>query len=167
MIGVGLVLGVGLLRKWRSFEFPTKPLSQEEKDVVRTLVALILPRDDLSPGAIDLGVDAEVLDALHENRHFRQVVRRGVRWLDDQAASSGGSRFLSLVEGDQIALLERAEVADFGTAENDLFRRMCDLTFTHYYSKPKAWAGLCYRGPPQPSGYLDYQSPPEECGTGG
>jgi hypothetical protein len=129
------------------------------------VTGLIVPSDRLGPGAIDLKVDAQILSKVNRNRHLRRVLESGVNWLDIEALRSTGRRFLSLDEREQIALMEVAEAADPQTPENRFFLRMRNLTMELYYAEPSAWNALCYEGPPQPLGFIDYENPPEECGS--
>lgn len=162
-----LPLGAGVLYKLRSYRLPVRSLLPEENQDIRALVDLIMPRDELSPGAVDLDVDVEILAEADKDRHLRRSLIKGVKWLNTQADSLGENRFLVLSKEEQILLIEKAETADFGTVGNQFFRRLCNLTFEHYYTKQEAWSGLCYPAPPQPLGFIDYQSPPKGCGSRG
>ena len=162
---VVLPAGGVLLYRLRSFELPVRPLSPEERQAVRTVTDLIVPADEISPGAIDLKIDAEILGRANENRYFRRVLKRGVSWLNSEAVRSTGREFLFLGQREQVDLLKNAEAADSESPENRFFRRMRDLTLKLYYTRPLAWQVLCYQGPPQPLGFIDYEKPPRECSS--
>ena len=121
---------------------------------------ILIPADE-APSASQLGVDRALLEKAESDAEYREVLVRGVAWLDRQARGRGGSDFLSLDEADSLAITSRAASAGTDTLEGIFFTiTRADATL-EYYARPEGWSGLPgYHGPPQPLGYMDHHRPP-------
>lgn len=124
----------------------------------------LMPRDAVSPSASDLGVDVRLAIEAGGEKEFSRLIARGVRWLDQRAAVSYGSKFSVLSEEHRTALVEEAAGAPRGTAERQFFERTRNRVFALYYAQHGAWPSLQYAGPPQPLGFPDYTQPPSKPG---
>lgn len=124
------------------------------------LVDLLVPADDLSPGAVELGVVETLFAKVARIRELAEVIASGCLLLDVDAKGRTGRPWLELDTDAQQASLQR--LAEGTTAEfpNRFFRRLREATLDAYYSNPAAWPQLSFRGPPQPAGYPDYTEPP-------
>lgn len=155
IIGAGAVAGGVVVRRLRTGR-RVAPLSAAERSALTGVVDLIAPTDEHGPGAVALGVDAQVLEEAANRAGVRRVLRRGLRWLDGT-----GTDFLSLPDAARIALLERCDELPARTPQGLFFQAVRRLTFEHYYARPETWEMLGYHGPPQPLGYPDQHLPPE------
>jgi Gluconate 2-dehydrogenase subunit 3 len=133
-------------------------------DDSRTLAAYLdtmIPADELGPGALELGVLEAIEAAAAQDAGYRRLLALGCAWLDQQAAFFGAKEFGVL--GDN----ERGRLVLFASeqAPGSLARRFFEITqnraFRVFWARPEAWAGIGYRGPPQPEGFLDYALAPE------
>ncbi len=135
-----------------------RELSRSERQAMRMFLDALIPADE-SPGALDFGVDLHILRKADRNPHYRRQIHRGIRALDDAALSREGRRF------SEVDPAERDDVIQQISESTDqrvrlFFNRTRQLAFAHYYSDPRSWPQLCYPGPPQPSGFMDYAQPP-------
>ncbi len=162
---------------------PSRVLTTHEYATLVALAERIVPRDELGPGATDLGVADRIEYWLMQDAHQLTQYRRGLRWLDEAAAVmfGPGRTFVSLSVAEQIALLEEIErvgrqlrrpavnvldrawrywdrlmtqLVGLGTGVF-FFDRVRDDVLAAVYTHPRMWARLGYDGPPQPLGYWD------------
>jgi hypothetical protein len=126
----------------------------------RVWLDILIPADE-TPSASQLGVDEALLEKGQADTEYREVLVRGVAWLDRQARERGSSDFLSLAEADRFTIASRAASAGTDTLEGIFFAITRADAFIDYYARPEGWRGLSgYHGPPQPLGYMDfYRSP--------
>lgn len=120
----------------------------------------LIPKDS-TPGATELGVDKFIFRIMESNDEFGRLVAFGCQWLDRQAQQIKASEFaLTDVENrNQIVL--KAEQSTPDSLPNLFFQQTRFLAFQHYYAQTESWVGLNYDGPPQPSGFRDFASPPK------
>ena len=142
---------------------PSLKLVQSEQETLIAFVDLLVPSDDQSPGALDLGVHQQILDRIGADRFFRNIVKNGLLWLDQQARRFDRETFLLLSEAERLALVADAQTVSDASGASLFFQRMRSEVFHFYYADPGAWQPLCYSGPPQPLGYMDYSKSPEQC----
>ena len=77
-----------------------------EWDTVVHLVDMILPADDVSPSAADVGVP-EFIDLMcSESSRLQRVFSSGLLWLDAHARKEHGGRFIDGSSAEQVALLD-------------------------------------------------------------
>jgi len=143
--GAAVLGGAGLF--WRLL-LPS-PLDAKELTLLRRAVDHLVPRGH-APGALDLGIDRGVAEALNATRQFRRLARLGLAWLDDAAGerSDWEHAFLSCL----------AQPTD--VPPRIFFQWLRNEPFGRYYADPRSWAGLSITHPPQPMGYPDYRSAP-------
>lgn len=124
--------------------------TQKEWETVRLLADLIIPRDDVSGSATDAGVP-EFIDFVMKEYPDRQTpIRGGLAWLDREATSRFGRRFVECDSSQQTALLDdiawpakaRPEMAA-GVA---FFTRFRDLVANGFYSSKEGVKDLGYQG---------------------
>jgi len=156
-------VSTGLLYKSRWNWLPVWPLSEKDRAFVSRVVDLLVPADDVSPGALELGVHETILTRAKDNKTLRNTIKNGRKWFDEQSESLNADNFLGLDEAKQITLIEKAEASTIQSTGNKFFSRMRVEVFKEYYSSPESWISLCYQGPPQPNGFLDYAEPPRGC----
>lgn len=137
------------------FELPwVKPLEASELATLAVLVDLILPADDESPAASEIGVPDflnEWVGAPYEtNRADLEIIRGGVGWINSHAWGLHGKRFGEITPIQQIAILD--SICDWSKAAPELgfgarfFQKLRMLALSGYYSHPKTWKSLGYVG---------------------
>lgn len=104
--------------------YEPKALSEGEFKILTILVDMIIPVTD-TPGAVAVGVDRMIDEALVENDNVRVEFLSGLSQLEQ-------SGFAELGEEDRTGLLE--EYSHAIDARGDFFRVLKGLTVNHYYS---------------------------------
>jgi len=123
-------------------------------------VDALLPADEYSPGAGELGIPASLADKTIRNPGYLKLVKSGCRWLDQQARDRGARDFAALDESKREIVVRSAEQSAPRSLPRMFFERTRDDTFLFYYARPESWVMLGYKGPPQPLGFMDYTRPP-------
>ena len=160
---------------------PGRVLTEHEYATLRALANVLVPSDDLGPGAEDVGAaDTIELWLMRDEGHLERY-RAGLRWLDEASAQvyGPGMYFIDLTPVQQVVLLEEAEAianelkrpatslldrawrywdrlvtTRFGLGAGVAFVHVArDDVLEAVYTQPKMWAVLGYDGPPQPLGY--------------
>ena len=119
----------------------------------------LIPADEVSPSASEVGVDAAILADAQKNRQLARLVELGVRWLDGEARRDGAQAFHEMAEDRQLLVMRTAERQRPGSVPRVFFENMRHQAVGHYYADPRSWPALGYAGPPQPKGFMDYQQP--------
>lgn len=127
---------------WESF------LTDAEMKTVTALCDVILPADEKTPAASEIGVPefiAEWCSAPYEdNEADGKLVRDGIKWLNRDGD------FANLDEAGKIALCDRIADANSAAAEDkdaaQFFDRFRQLTMSGYYTTPQGRADLGYIG---------------------
>ncbi len=160
---------------------PGRVLTEHEFATLDALADLIVPADDLGPGAKDLDAARRIEDRLMRHSEDLKRYRQGLRWLDQAAAQvyGPGKSFIDLPREQQLALLKRIEatarklrqgdrgvmgvawrywdrlmVTLFGLGAGVFFLNLVrEDVLEAVYSHPRTWIALGYDGPPQPLGY--------------
>ena len=78
----------------------------KEWETVRLLSDLIIPRDEVSGSATDAGVPEFIDFVMNEYRERQTPIRGGLAWLDREATSRFGRRFVECDPSQQTALLD-------------------------------------------------------------
>ena len=136
-------------------KFPwEKLLSVEELATTTALADLILPKDETSPAASEVGVPDFINEWISadypEHHEDREVIRGGLGWLNTESFKRFGKRFeeLGVEQQSQIAddicdpVKARAEFK-IGTAFFQRFRQLC---IGGYYTHSATWKSLGYVG---------------------
>jgi hypothetical protein len=150
----GLSLG-GAAVLWRNLASFWRPAANEH--IVRTLAAvadLMFPGDEL-PGAAELGLHNRIV-AMPD---LRDLMTKGVAWLDNRAALEGAADFLALDEAGRMAAVDAAFASRDGETQQFVLALRYHLG-TAYYTEPAIKAAFSYTGPPQPDGFADFQDRP-------
>ena len=133
-----------------------KVLTEDERDGLAVLCDVIVPADDVSPAASEVGahdyIDEWVSAPYDFGREDLVLVRGGLIWLDQESARrfGEGRRFRDLGEADQHAIcddicwLERAAPEHRQAAR--FFAKVRDLTATAFYTTPEGMDDLGYVG---------------------
>jgi len=129
-------------------------------------LGLLLPADELSPSASQVGVDASLLEEGRSDREFGRLIELGTGWLDGQAKSQGVEAFHQLAEERQLLIVSIAEHQRARSLPRVFFENMRHRAVGHYYANPRTWPGVGYSGPPQPRGFADHDQPMRPGGDG-
>lgn len=124
--------------------------SDAEFEAIGRLAELIIPETD-TPGALGAGVPAYIDAVVGGNTELQQIIRPGLRLMDDASQAEHGKPFLQLNDEQQIALLSPwAAAADKRLPDHDggaFFRAVKNLTADGYYtSRPGLIEELAYKG---------------------
>jgi gluconate 2-dehydrogenase gamma chain len=107
-------------------EAQTTYLTQAELDWLKSLVDVIIPRTE-TPGAADAGVPVFIDRKLAADPKLAELIRSGMKALDDDARARFGGAFPAIRPEDQIALLTSRQ-------EDPFFVAIKGLTVDGYYT---------------------------------
>jgi hypothetical protein len=138
----------------RACKSPSEPPAA---DTLGAWLDTLIPAD-ATPAATQLGVDKQLLAKAQQEYH--DLLEFGQHWLNAQARKRGAANFPALDEAGREAVTALAAAQGDDKAEHRFFLKTRQDAFGFYYSQPESWAGLAYRGPPQPLGFMDYEQPP-------
>lgn len=125
------------------------PPGDEERATLAAFVDTLLPRDELSGSASDLGVDRQLWAFSKTEPDFRKLIEYGCRWLN----MTGSSQFSALASEQQIAIVDWMSRADWNEIPRRFYELVRQVAIELYYSNPAAWRGLPISRSPQPLGY--------------
>lgn len=127
---------------------------------LQTWLDTLLPADEFSPAASELGINARVADKALGNPDYQKLLGAGCRWLNRQARQRARRAFEDLGAADREHIVQLAEQAAEKTLPRLFFEHTREDAFMFYYGQPETWAMLDYPGPPQPRGFMDYTRTP-------
>lgn len=136
-------------------KFPwEKLMSAEELATTQALADLILPKDDTSPAASEVGVHDfinEWISADYPEHHEDcEIIRGGLGWLNTESFKRFGKRFeaLSIEQQSQIAddICDPAKARPEFTIGAAFFKKFRQLCLGGYYTHSATWKSLGYVG---------------------
>jgi hypothetical protein len=143
-----------LTKTYRSGDLWPLTLSPGQRTATATLCALIIPADDRSPSAADVGVhlfiDEWVSAPYARHVEDRELILSGLAWLDETSHRRYGTPFASASDAqrhaicDDICSEERAAPEHAAAAK--FFARFRDLTADGFYTTPEGTRDLGYVG---------------------
>lgn len=157
-------------------------LTEDELDSLAALVDVIIPADDRSPAASEVGahdyIDEWVSAPYSGMERDRVTVRGGLIWLDREAASRFGEglRFRDLSDDQKTAICDDIAYAPDAAPELEsaarFFAKVRDLTATAFYTTDEGMADIGYVGntplaewgPPPPEALRHLGLDPEAVG---
>jgi gluconate 2-dehydrogenase subunit 3-like protein len=136
-------------------KFPwEKLLSAEELATTQALADLILPKDETSPAASEVGVPDFINEWVSadypEHQEDRETVRGGLGWLNTEAFKRFSRRFEELGVDQQSQIAD--DICDAAKAKPEhrigavFFKRFRQLCVGGYYSHSHTWKSLGYVG---------------------
>ena len=136
-------------------KFPwEKLLSAEELATTKALADLILPKDETSPAASEIGVPDFINEWISadypEQQEDRETIRGGLGWLSTESFKRFAKRFEELDVAQQSQIAD--DICDSAKAkpENHIgavfFKRFRQLCVGGYYSHSQTWKSLGYIG---------------------
>ena len=141
----------------QDFEYErTKKLYEEtffdehEMATITILADIIIPKDDKSPSASEVGVPDFIEFIVKDLPSYKLPMRGGLKWLDMYAHKKYSNVFVKLNDEQKIAIVE--EIAYPSKAKPEVsqgvsfFNTMRDLTSSGFYTTKEGIADLGYAG---------------------
>jgi hypothetical protein len=165
--GAGYGTDPDVMRRYRSGTLWPLLMSATERRCARALCDTVIPADERSPGAAELQVEVFVDEWISApypaHTKDRELVRKGLAWIDGEARRRFQAAFAALAPSERQAICdpichapsaapEHAEAAAF-------FARFRDLTAGGFYTTPAGAEDLRFVGN-RPSAHFD--GPPPE-----
>jgi len=129
-------------------------LTEPQHRLVAVLCDMIIPEDEHSPSASAVGVPAfidEWISAPYDaNTHDRELILRGLTWIDAEAQRRFGCDFVAATETQRTALCDaisyREHAAPALRDGAQFFARFRDLTAGGFYTTPEGMKDVGYIG---------------------
>jgi hypothetical protein len=125
------------------------PANEHERATLAAFLNTLLPADELSGSASNLGVDRQIWTFSNTSPDFRKLLDYGCRWLN----MTGGIPFSDLPSEQQIAVVDWMSRADWNEIPRRFYELVRQVAVELYYANPAALSGLPVKRSPQPSGY--------------
>lgn len=125
------------------------PPDPQERATLAAFLDTLLPRDELSGSATDLGTDRQLWAFSKTAPDFRKLVNYGCRWLN----MTGGAQFSDLATEQQIAIVDWMSRADWNEIPRRFYELVRQVAIELYFSNPASVNGLPINRSPQPQGY--------------
>lgn len=158
--GGGAAAALGTVA-WRGGPWRDAPATQAEVEraTLSRIVDRIVPRDE-SPGAVDLGIDVQLIAEMDAGAETAMVYGRMLDAIDRSSRESHRAPFIDLGEAQKDAVLLALSRSPVDAPGLPGWVRLRQQTMALYYARPESWPALGLAGPPQPAGYVDYTEPP-------
>jgi len=136
-------------------KFPwEKLLSAEELATTQALADLILPKDETSPAASEVGVPDFINEWVSadfpQHHEDREIIRGGLGWLNTESFKRFTNRFdeLAVEQQSQIAndICDPAQAQPEHQVPATFFHRFRQLCLGGYYTHSQTWKSLGYVG---------------------
>lgn len=122
----------------------------DEMKTIEVLCDLILPADDVSVSASQVGVPAFIEFMAKDQPTYQTPLRGGIKWLDNFSVKKFGKAFVQLEKSQQIEIIELIAYPEEATPEVSqgvaFFTRMRDLTISGFYTTAVGFQDLGYKG---------------------
>ncbi len=124
--------------------------TDHEMATITVLADIIIPKDDKSPSASEVGVPAFIEFIVKDLPDHKLPMRGGLKWLDVYSLNKFNNAFVQCSPDEQIAIVE--EIAYPSKAKPEVaqgvsfFNRMRDLTASGFYTTKEGIADLGYAG---------------------
>ena len=135
-------------------------LDSAQSQCLQAWLDTLLPADEFSPAASELGVSSRIVSKTLGNPDYLRLIRAGCRWLDKQALARGVQTFVRLGAPEREHVVRLAEQATMKSLPRMFFEHTRTDAFLFYYTQPETWGMLNYPGPPQPRGFMDRTTRP-------
>jgi hypothetical protein len=121
-----------------------------EWNTVRTLVDIVIPKDERSGSATDAGVPEFIDFVMTDRPEGQDAVRGGLAWLDTECRRRSGKTFLASTAAERTAVLDDIAWPDRAKPEFShgiaFFNRFRDLTASGFWSSKIGVEDLQYLG---------------------
>jgi Gluconate 2-dehydrogenase subunit 3 len=143
-----------LTKTYRPGELWPLTFSPAQRTTAAALCALIIPADERSPSAADVGVhlfiDEWVSAPYPRHAQDRELILTGLAWLDETSGRRFGTPFASASAAQQTAICDdicfEAKAAPEHAGAAKFFARVRDLTADGFYTTPEGTKDLGYVG---------------------
>jgi hypothetical protein len=143
-----------LVREYKFGDYWPLTMSDDQRRLAATLCALIIPADEKSKSAADLGVhdfiDEWISAPYPDQQRDRTVILDGFVWIDAEAGKRFGKRFSDLGDAQQQAIADdvcfEEKAAPEFKAGAAFFKRYRELTAGGFYTTPEGMADIGYVG---------------------
>jgi len=135
-------------------------LDSAQSHCLQAWLDTLLPADEFSPAASELGVDIRIVGKALGNPDYLRLIRAGCRWLDQQAMARGAQPFARLDAPGRENVVRLAEQATMKSIPRMFFEYTRADAFLFFYTQQETWGMLDYPGPPQPRGFMDRTTRP-------
>jgi len=143
-----------MMRAYKPGDFWPLTFTDAQRAAAAALCAIIIPADDFSPSAADLGVhdfiDEWISAPYPDQQRDRPVIVDGLAWIDAESQRRFEKTFAELDDGtksaicDDVCSVERAALELKDAAR--FFARFRDLTAGGFYSTPEGMRDIGYTG---------------------
>ena len=150
--------GAALL--WRELTSLWRPVANNH--VAQTIAAVadvMFPGEGL-PSASALGLPDRVLDLFSAAPELEALITKGVDFLDARAAVQGASNFIALEDSRRLAAVGLLRLHRATVSSSSLSLRSDFIWAPPITPSPQSRPSFPYAGPPQPSGFADFQDKP-------
>jgi Gluconate 2-dehydrogenase subunit 3 len=149
------LLGISSLAKATS-----KPTPQPDaKYTLRHFLDQLLPADQWSGSASQLGIDQKFWQLAQKHPRYHQFLVNGSQWLDSQASEKYSKTFLQLSPEEAHPIIDSMTTKPPTTLPRRFFDNIRLTALRYYYSDKRSWNGLAIDHPPQPQGYYELLQP--------
>ncbi len=136
--------------------------SAGQRELVISLCDIIPPADEQSPSASSQGVhdfvDEWISSPYSAQKSDRNLILKGLAWLDEESVRQGSANFVSLNAESQLKICKELSLVPKEFPGN-FFWKLRDLVAGGYYTTPVGMRDLGYRGNmPMP----EWNGPPKE-----
>lgn len=122
----------------------------EEMATIAVLSDIIIPADEVSGSATDVGVPDFIEFMAKDKPEFQVPLRGGLRWLDIQSNRRFGNSFTGISQKEQLQIVDDIAYPAKATPENQpgvrFFNLMRDLTASGFYTTEMGWNDIGYVG---------------------
>ena len=164
--GVGYGPDPDLTKAYQPGELWPLTFSESQRSLVIVLSDIIIPADDTSPSASQLGVpdfvDEWISSPYEEQKGDRLRILKGLDWLEEEAKRSGADHFVSLSEEAQLTICQDLAIAakkDRREFPGSFFYTLRNLVAGGYYTTPEGMRDIGYRGN---VAMMEWDGPPKE-----
>ncbi len=124
--------------------------TDEERKKLSTLVDIIMPKDEESPAASEIGV-VDFMEFMMKDQPGNQTrMRGGLMWLDFEADEKFGKPFNELSETEVLQIVDEVAWPDTAKPEYEggvrWFNSLRNLTCSGYFSTEAGWKYMGYVG---------------------
>jgi hypothetical protein len=109
----------------------------------------LLPRDEVSPSASDLGLHRQILAESRSSRLQSRLIRAGCHWLDQAAEGS----FTAATPEVRVVIVSWMSTSAWDQIPRRFYEILRQRVIELYYARTDTLGGLPIRQPPQPDGY--------------
>lgn len=155
-----------LIRQYKPGDLWPLTFSEAQRRLLVVLCDIIMPADETSPSASSLGVhdfvDEWISSPYPGQRYDRDIILKGLTWIDEEAVRRNATDFVSLSAKEQLAIcqeLARKAKSDSRKFPGSFFYRLRNLVAGGYYTTPAGMKDIGYLGNvPQ----VEWNGPPPE-----